>query len=531
MQISNPVELLQRFKERNLVAADSLEYAFTQWAGENHVLKYSGLTVADMARRVERFRECAEVVELREYNGIRKVHAANYCSNPSICPVCSRRVASRRRGMWFGPISEAAKIWPCVYLVTFTVKSGDSLRERYDTLKGSIRRFRRMGQRRQGDSFSNGEWSKVRAAIISDEVIRGKKSGKWHVHSHGILFCEEPIDFRVYKTENDRIEKRPRFTVEYDGKMIPASKISDEWYRATNGNGVNIHLSKMEHCPNRTGKKAWSREKRGELAALPFAESIAFQCTEVLKYATKISTLRGQDTIQVIDALYNRRTITGNAKFFNLPRYQCPSCGRCASALVLGNSSICPDCGTPMNRDNSTEYRESSAMKADGIFEIRWNRQGGHYSEAVSVDHSIFQDLDCLDYEDVKKRYQRASAIMIGAYRTKRRKLLNELGDDRGKIAAGRLDGLHDVLRDSLRKLWDQYIVLVKELYPFVKGECPAGRFLPPSWSATERLFGLVCWDCSAEFSNLQAGDSRTCPDCGGTLVHRFLHLPAESTA
>lgn len=529
--VSDPIELLTRFKNRSIVAGDALQNAYEHWKGQQNVLTRSGLTRADMARRVERYQQCADLVELRESNGTRRLHTANFCKNPTICPICSRRVASRRRSQWFAPIREAAEMFPFAYLVTFTVRSGTDLGERYDTLKGAIRRFRRMGQRRKNGEYSPGEWRKVRAAVVSDEVVRGQNTGLWHAHAHAVLFCDEALDYRIYENEESRKAKTPRFTIEYQGKQVPASKLSSDWFEATAGEGFNVHVCPIEHVPanKRTGPRAWSPARIAELEKLSYADSVAVQCCEVLKYATKVSSLKGRDVLSVLDVLYNRRTVSANGRFHNLPRYQCTSCGRSVSGLVAGPGDVCPDCGGTMLRDNSDEYRENDNAKTDKIFSVRWME--GEYSRPVFVERPVFVDPDGIDFPDVKHRYSAQSAVMVGRYRTKRRKLLDRLTGDRGPRAESMLDALHDELRDVLRRLWDSYAEVVKDLFPMTRGKVPGSDGVQPSWSPTGKIIQLTCWDCGASLTNHSARGSTVCPHCSGVLVHISEFLPADSTS
>jgi hypothetical protein len=80
------------------------------------------------------------------------------------------------------------------YLVTLTIKNGEDLKERFQHLNGSMKRYvqaRRNALKKKGPMV---EMAKASGAVWSYEFKRGKNSGGWHPHLHAVWLCEEKPD-------------------------------------------------------------------------------------------------------------------------------------------------------------------------------------------------------------------------------------------------------------------------------------------------------------------------------------------------
>jgi len=175
---------------------------------KDHVTK-TGLTFTDMAEKLEKIKSCSSIIELKSdfiqvndsFEQVMKVSAANFCKQPSVCPICADRSQARRRVRFDSPIKEQARLVEQgkrhAYIVTQTITDTDNLGERLEALKEANKNFRKMGQRRRNGKRSTGEAGKYVAAISSIEVKRGSGSGQWHIHNHALVFTDEQIDFRV----------------------------------------------------------------------------------------------------------------------------------------------------------------------------------------------------------------------------------------------------------------------------------------------------------------------------------------------
>lgn len=271
-------------------------------------------TRRDLFEKLDAIAACASLLELRKYeSGEVKIHNANFCHNPVVCPVCSDRVSKRRRSLFSEPIkravrrfgvnetcgdwrSEYPKVYTGVYFATATIKDKSNLKERIDTLLNATKKMRKMGQKREAGR-SPGEWSKVRAGISNVEIKIGSGSGSWHVHNHFLLFTDAPIDIRTNQS--------PYFIEKENGEKLQVSKFNYEWYTATHGEGINFDVQPVEFKNNVHGRECKT-----------FEESVEAQAQEVLKYSTLLSTNKGTDILnaaQYIELIQRR----GNRRLFN----------------------------------------------------------------------------------------------------------------------------------------------------------------------------------------------------------------------
>lgn len=278
------------------------------------------ITRVEYGRMVGKIAACASALELRakvDYStgevGPYKVHNGNYCHSIANCPQCAARAQDVRIARFSEPIKALSLQFQFVYLLTLTLPPAETWREGLEQIRDAMKRFRRMGQKRtgRGRSFSRGEWGKVKAAIAKVELKRGIGSGMAHVHIHALIFCETPIDFKVYKEKKGADKSKwallhplKKWNGE-TGKMetVGASKLSLEWHQASGGKGLSIDCKRLQL------RKEDLRKGR------TYAEAVAAQAVEVLKYATKFDSsptneakpLFVADFAQIKSATYGRR--------------------------------------------------------------------------------------------------------------------------------------------------------------------------------------------------------------------------------
>jgi len=248
------------------------------------------LSPVDVYRKIEKLHDCCGLLEFRpgKYNPDNdpegdgpklKLHNATYCKQYRFCPKCSNRTQQQRAAKFKKPFAELLAQGAIPYHVIFTVSAGRELDERYRTLIKSIRTFVRQGRRRGNGKKSRGEWSKVLGGVVGIEAKRGETklidgewvggSHLWHVHAHAILFCSELLDFEIYNPEKVReirkengikpgtkipeemlfpaVKNLVPWTNPATGarKLVPASKISIEWMKATGGNAIDIEVKRL----------------------------------------------------------------------------------------------------------------------------------------------------------------------------------------------------------------------------------------------------------------------------------------------
>ena len=250
-------------------------------------------------------------VETGEILGKKNVNLnSSTCGYYTICPICARQRADVIVSKYIDQLTRLSKLHKYHYMLTPTVADCDTLTEGMDNLSNGLRNFFRQGQRRKGGKRSGGESGKIKASLFCTEVTPGKNSGKPHVHAHGIVFTDEPLDFAVY----DQKKKKEiiRHFNEVEGykpnkkDLLPSARmprqilnkktgktelklfspLNSDWYAGTKGNGFNIKCQLL--------KKGVPLEK---------------QLREMIKYATKLTDASEQLLFELLTQRQRRRFI------------------------------------------------------------------------------------------------------------------------------------------------------------------------------------------------------------------------------
>jgi hypothetical protein len=402
-------------------------------------------TRRDMWEKMDAIAECASLVEMRKYEDHSiTIHNANYCHNPIVCPVCADRISKRRRAIFDEPIrravrkfavdrcsgdwrSEYPRNYTGVYLATATIENGPNLKEQIDTLHESSRRMMKKGQKR-GRGRSLGEWSKVRAAIGNYEIKRGKGSGRWHVHTHYLLFTDRPIDI----TRNEG-----KYEIVRDGKKIVLSKWSHEWFEATGGKGINFDIKPVQYRSFSGGRKHSN-----------FEDSVVSQAQEVLKYSTVLSERKGTGLLgsaQYVELIQRR----GTRRLFNT--YGLMRCDKRNPESLM----------TVSERElRRLEYVESIDQKHYEVYASRW-QNGGSYGEPILQDGALFSSSDDMKTKwiNIRRRsFLAQTAKYQGEYRKSRRTIFDsrEMYIDKNFFEK-MLDDCRDAFRRKTAELWSKY--------------------------------------------------------------------------
>jgi hypothetical protein len=380
-------KLVNRILEKNPLSVLPPEY-----------VSESGLTYSDISEKIEKLQDCASIIELRDsfvktgdsFEQVMKVAAANYCKQHVVCPICADRMQVRRRAKFNDAIKNQVAMVETgkrfAYMITYTVKDGESLSERMHHLKEAKKNFRKMGQRRGMDKNSRGEAAKIKAAISTMEIKRGKNSNMWHAHYHDLVFTNTPIDYMVYDQDKkrkldqkyggrvpaDKLRSAAIKTVMFNGEQVPASKISTEWLKASCGDSMSIYVDRIRHIPRgATGKKKRMFRK------MSFIESVLYQAKECLKYPGKVDLNNVSDSIILLNETYNKRMTATYGEFRG----------------IKGD-----------NYNNDTDESESFVMV--------WN--AGNYGDAIP---GRVRDLASEDETETRSKVGK----MLGEYRRKRR--------------------------------------------------------------------------------------------------------------
>ena len=138
------------------------------------------------------------------------------------------------------------------WMVTFTVRNGDDLGERYAHLHKSVKAMNK--NRTRGDRGH--EIMKAQGSVWSYEFKRGSGSGLWHPHMHAVWLCSSPLDVK---------------------------KLSDEWRHITGDSYI--------------------------IEAHPLYGNPVEAFCEVFKYAVKFGDLPLEDNWQAFHTLRGKRLI------------------------------------------------------------------------------------------------------------------------------------------------------------------------------------------------------------------------------
>lgn len=173
-----------------------------RYSGAHH----RGLEMSDYAHQkgfvklAATMRSCGDYLVFRDYytEGKVRLHAAQFCKKHILCPFCAIRRGSKMVTAYLERLSSILADAPNLkaYLVTFTVKNGSDLDERFQHLSSSIQKLHKARHR-----LGSEEVTKAVGAVWSYEFKRGKNSGLWHPHIHAIWLCEEPPDQHKLRNE------------------------------------------------------------------------------------------------------------------------------------------------------------------------------------------------------------------------------------------------------------------------------------------------------------------------------------------
>lgn len=232
--------------------------------------------------RAAKLNYCGSYLWLREFlsYGEGRLKGGIFCGQPRLCQPCAIRRSSRLLRELvhkvFHVLSTVNKpgagslpILP--HLVTFTVKDGADLKERYQHLDSSIRTMAERARRyRNNPRNIRNEWGAAAGVFLTHEFKRGSGSGLWHPHSHCLWLSE----------------LRPN-----------VDNLRDEWYDLT-GDSFMVDVRPLDCTPkiyDAIHSRCWNPDY-----LLPL---LAGDLVEVCKYTLKMSGLSPVDAYQAFQSL------------------------------------------------------------------------------------------------------------------------------------------------------------------------------------------------------------------------------------
>ena len=141
---------------------------------------------------------CGQFLLFRNYYTIDqiKLQKAHYCAQHLLCPMCAGVRAARSMKRYLDRIEELMRQNRRLksVLITFTVKNGEDLEERFQHLIGSFRKLldRYRDYRKKGRGFN--QFCKIDGAFYTTEYTYNDKTKQWHPHIHIFALLNEWID-------------------------------------------------------------------------------------------------------------------------------------------------------------------------------------------------------------------------------------------------------------------------------------------------------------------------------------------------
>lgn len=171
-------------------------------------------------RAAVRLSVCGNYLHFRHYYtaGDVRLHAARFCKQHLICPLCAIRRGSKTLDAYLQRFElvriERPDLRP--YLITFTVRNGPDLLERFQHLADSFQRL--QDRRRCWNKGKRGapwtEFVRVAGAVGSYEVTN--RGNGWHPHLHMVaLAASEPLqatlraEWQVITGDSFMVDVRP----------------------------------------------------------------------------------------------------------------------------------------------------------------------------------------------------------------------------------------------------------------------------------------------------------------------------------
>ena len=231
------------------------------------ISNYISQNQPDREKLATRVKECGNYLTFRDYYTVGEIRLtrACFCKKHLLCPLCAIRRGAKLLGRYVDRFHDVAKSDPELkpYLVTFTVKNGPDLQERFLHLQKSIRSYHKRRHRKR----SKCEAKKASGAVWSYEIKRGKNSGSWHPHVHAVWLCKTPPN---------------------------SSLLSEEWKSVT-GDSFIVDVRPISQDDPVSG------------------------FLEVFKYAVKFSDQPEHDTWHCYEILSGRRLIASFGDFYGIP--------------------------------------------------------------------------------------------------------------------------------------------------------------------------------------------------------------------
>jgi plasmid rolling circle replication initiator protein Rep len=199
VSLPDRLDRFARAKDRSLGMASYL----TTFAASADSPKFQRLHASKSAGRLS---SCGCWLTFRHYFSVDQLRlvAGQFCQQSKLCPLCSIRRGSRNMAVYLERFHSILAVKPLLkpFLVTFTVRNGLDLGERFAHLRKALKRC--LDGRRQalsGNGRGDTLFSSFEAGIGAFEITNQGKGKGWHPHVHFIILAEEMPDQALLSRE------------------------------------------------------------------------------------------------------------------------------------------------------------------------------------------------------------------------------------------------------------------------------------------------------------------------------------------
>jgi len=197
----------EQLKQFSDAKARSIDYvSWMRLYLEEQKADFSTQEVADYQRLIAEVDNCGSWLKFKNYYTLDTYRLTGMisCQHTILCPACALRRAAAKMRDYQVRLECIKKEHPEIkaYFITFTVKDGSNLEERFQHLQDSIRKYHaKRTHAKSCKKHLKVEANKALGAVWSYQVKVGDGLGLYHPHCHAIWLCHDEPDLAQLKKE------------------------------------------------------------------------------------------------------------------------------------------------------------------------------------------------------------------------------------------------------------------------------------------------------------------------------------------
>lgn len=192
----------------------------------------------DIEKTHSNLKQCASYLVFHEYITVDQLRLikAYTCKKHLLCPFCAMRRAGKYVAKNIPKLEQILTQNPSLIpvMITYTVKNGPNLRERFNHLKRAERRLKQAARNAaKGQKWT--EYARVQGAISAYEFTK-KDEEDWHPHIHMLALLDSYVDQKALSAE--------WLAITGDSFIVDIRKIKTN----LNAGGLDIASAMLEVC-------------------------------------------------------------------------------------------------------------------------------------------------------------------------------------------------------------------------------------------------------------------------------------------